>query len=93
MSAAEQLSHAEVANMPADAVAAARREGRLDEFLAGRDPGRLREPFTPPADPADQGARGKQYGSPREWLRSLPAAEIVRLRREGHLDALIRGER
>jgi hypothetical protein len=88
----EQLSAAEVANMTAEQIAKARRDGRLDELLAGDDPGRQHEPFTPPVDPADQGARGRTYGSSREWLRSLSPDEVVRLRQEGALDELLRGE-
>lgn len=40
---AEQLSAAEVKNMPADEVAKALRGGRLDDLIAGRDPGRPSE--------------------------------------------------
>ena len=65
----DQLTLAEVQQMPADAIRDALNEGRCDDLLAGRDPGA--EPparFTPP------GAQdGKSYASAGDWLRSLPA--------------------
>lgn len=80
-----QLSLAEVRQMPADEIRQAVREGRCDETLAGRDPGaEPRARFTPPG--ADD---GESYASAGEWLRSLPADELRRLLRERELDDLL----
>jgi hypothetical protein len=91
--AAEQLSGAELRRMAPEAIVTARREGRLSELLAGRDPGAYEEGeqrFKPP-EGADQGARGKTYGSPGDWLRSLPPEQVVELRKAGLLDDILGG--
>jgi hypothetical protein len=90
---AEQLSRAELRQMPPAEIVEARREGKLSELLAGRDPGAYEEGeqrFKPP-EGADQGARGKTYGSPGEWLRSLPPEQVVELRKAGVLDEILGG--
>jgi hypothetical protein len=82
-----------LADMTPAQIVQARKEGRLNDLLAGNDPGVEPEPFTPPnPDPADQGARGPTFRSPREWVASLTPDAIVRLRKSGHLDFLLRGE-
>jgi hypothetical protein len=83
----DQLSRAELENMSPGEVAKAHRDGRLDELLAGNDPGKL--PLV--GSGADQGARGRRE-TLRESLRHMPADEIRRLRREGALDGLLRGD-
>lgn len=89
----DQVSGAELRNMPPAAIAKARREGKLSELLAGRDPGAYEEGeqrFEPP-EGADQGARGKTYGSPGELLPSLPPEQVVELRKAGLLDDILGG--
>ena len=87
-----QLTKAELGNMPEDAIAQALKAGQFDELLAGRGPGAEPPPAFEPPEGADQGARGKRYATPGEWLRSLPPDEVVRLLHEGLLDPLLRGE-
>jgi hypothetical protein len=86
----DQVSGAELRNMPPEEIAKARREGRLRALLAGKDPGRYEQSFTPPAG-IEQGARGKTYRSAREWLRSLSPEQIVELRKAGQLDEILGG--
>lgn len=85
-----QLGHTALRNMSTDEIVKARKDGRLDDLLAGNDPERSPEAFAPPG--ADQGPRGKTWASTREWLRDLDSDTIVWLHREGHLDRLLKGE-
>lgn len=77
--------------MPADELVKATAAGLTDELLAGHDPGWTPdEPFVNP-DPADQGARGKQYKNMREYLRDQSPEKIVELHKSGALDDLLSG--
>jgi hypothetical protein len=89
----DQVSGAELANMPPEAIVKARREGKLRELLAGRDPGRREEQGFKPPEGIDQGARGKRssYSSERAWLRDLSPDQIVELRKAGSLDGILGG--
>jgi hypothetical protein len=89
MSVTDQISGAELRNMPPEEIANARREGKLSELLAGRDPGRYEQESFKPPEGVDQGARGKSYGSAREWLRSLLPEQVAELRKAGKLDEIL----
>lgn len=87
------LSRDALANMSAEEIVKARRDGRLGELLAGNDPGREGEPFTPPEiEGIDQGARGRTYSNASEWLKSLSPDQVVAAHKAGHLDAILQGE-
>lgn len=88
----DQISAAELKNMPPEEISKAYDEGRLSELMAGRDPGREPSEFVPPDDAADQGARGRKFRSKGDWVRSLPPDEIVRRYDSGELDDYMRGE-
>jgi hypothetical protein len=91
MRVTDQISGAELRQMPPQEIAKARREGKLRDLLAGKNPARYEpESFKPP-EGADQGARGKSYGSAREWLRSLSPEQIAELRKAGSLDGILGG--
>jgi hypothetical protein len=71
---AEQLSRAELRQMPPAEIVKARREGKLSELLAGRDPGEPEEErnrYTPPPD-TPEGAQGKTYPSARAGSPRCP---------------------
>jgi hypothetical protein len=88
-----QLPGYVVKGMTPEQIVKAHQGGRLDDLLAGNDPGAAEEPFTPPeVEGIDQGARGKTFRSPRDWLQSLSPAEIVRLQKAGALDSILAGE-
>jgi hypothetical protein len=87
----DQVSAAELRQMPPEEIAEARREGRLRDLLAGRDPGRYEQESFKPPEGIDQGARGKSYSSARQWLRDLSPDQIVELREAGQLDEILGG--
>lgn len=72
-------------------------ENLTDAQLAQADADHLLDPLheatqAPTGTSADQGARGKQYGSMRERLRDMSHDEIVAATNSGALDALLRGD-
>ena len=85
--------------MPPEEIVRARKAGELDEYLAGRDPGRpTDEPAsadkpTPRGD-ADQGARGGGANQlSADDVKLMTPGQIVRARREGRLDEYLGVER
>lgn len=97
----EQVSGAEVRNMPPEEISRALRDGELEDYLAGRDPG-VPEPIArasdtsvtdPPANAADQGAMGEQAETgqitDRGQLAKMSAEQIVAARRSGRLNHLL----
>jgi hypothetical protein len=84
----DQLTLAEVQQMPAEAIRDALSEGRCDDLLAGRDPGAEQPPLlTPPG-----AQNGESYASAGDWLRTLPPDLVRRMVRDSELDDLLRGE-
>ncbi|MGH2450818.1 MAG: hypothetical protein ACRDGE_06045 [Candidatus Limnocylindria bacterium] len=82
----EQISAEQLKTMSPDAIVKARKEGRLQDVLAGEPP-----TPEPPQASADQGARGPRYASERERLRSMSPREIVEERKRGDLDGQLDG--